>query len=138
MAKQGSKIKKQRAQPARARPARPARMEQESQIQWTHQTQLVAIVVRPQDNAKLALSVSQIFGVGGRWTAAAVEPHAKSFEGFFDAHGHKVLGEYDFKEAVLAVESYAKAWLKGHKVAKIEQCTCEEIPAFSRTDLDVI
>jgi hypothetical protein len=136
----GSKVRKPRARPRPTPPvrrARRARLEPGSAIQWAHQTQLVAVVARP-DNTKLALSVSQVFGIGDLWTVAAVETRGKSLEGVFEDHGHKVLGEYDFPGAILAVESYVKAWLKGHKVAKIEQCACEEIPAFSSTDLDVI
>jgi hypothetical protein len=125
MTKSGSKV----------RAKRPKAIQGLEEPRWMIQSQFLIVTAR-DDGMKLAVGVGET--PDRAWAVTAIETPSGSLEGIFEHHGHKILGEYSFNEAITAAESYAKAWLKGHKVAKIEACECDEIVDAEFEDVEAV
>ena len=73
--------------------------------------------------AKLVVTV--MTEIGDKWTAIAVETSAETLTGFFESHGHAILGERfrSLAAAQRASAKYAAKWLAGKRA----ESGCKEI-----------
>lgn len=63
-----------------------------------------------------------------KWFVFALTTPKKTLDDALKDHAHKVIGDYKtLREAMLAAESWAAHWLKGHKVTNAKKCLCQEM-----------
>ena len=95
-------------------------------LQWFTQAQFFLLIEGGDE--KLFVGV-QPGKDGWMVLALASKANAESAHDVLANHGHKLVGQYpSIVKAMTAGESYARAWAKGHKAARVGECPCDELP----------
>lgn len=94
-------------------------------LTWEVRSTFSVLIDRGDQKCTIALARAK-----RSWLAVAVTTgsQTKTAKDFFDNHGHKIIGSYrTLGKAMIAAESWAAHWLKGHKVTNGKKCLCKEV-----------
>ena len=98
-------------------------------LAWDRRLVFNVVIDRGDEKCSLTIAPSPDPTVQAWMALAVTTPESsKTLDDALDDHGHKIIGTYKtLAKTMLAVESWAAHWLKGHKVANAEKCLCKGI-----------